>query len=125
MNEVISNLPQAPASDSALGTRLYFDRYGDIPLEFSSTDVDATVGFLKSRGFNDDAAILTSVILLKQAKLDAMPITELLDTLKGLKNLELSTLVGEVLNNNRTPTSTLGFKLQSTVNELQARNIVP
>jgi hypothetical protein len=125
MNEVTSNLPQSPQSDSALGTRLYFDRYGDIPLEFSAADVDSTVGFLKSRGFSDDAAILTSVILLKQAKLDQLPITELLDTLKGLKNLELSTLVGEVLNNNRTPTSTLGFKLQSTVNELQARNVVP
>lgn len=125
MNEVLSNLPQQPPVDSSLGTRLYFDRYGDIPLEFSSVDVDSTVGFLKSRGFTDDAAILTAVILLKQAKLDQMPIRELLDTLKGLRNLELSTLVGEVLNNNRTPTSTLGFKLQSQTNELQARNITP
>jgi hypothetical protein len=122
--DTLSNLPSPAPRDSALGTRLYFDKYGEAPLEFTATDVDTTVGFLKSRGFADDAAIITSVILLKQAKLDAMPVRELLDTLKGLENLELSTLVGEVLNNNRSATSTLGFKVQSVVNPLQVRNIV-
>ena len=125
MTDTISNLPAAVSKDSALGTRLYFDKYGEAPLEFSATDVDTTVGFLRGRGFTDDAAIVTSVILLKQAKLDAMPVRDLLDTLKGLENLELSTLVGEVLNNNRAATSTLGFKLQSVVNPLQVRNIIP
>jgi hypothetical protein len=125
MTDTKSNLPSKVEKDSALGTRLYFDKYGEVPLEFSATDVDTTVGFLRSRGFADDAAIVTAVILLKQAKLDAMPVRDLLDTLKGLENLELSTLVGEVLNNNRTATSTLGFKVQSVVNPLQIRNIVP
>jgi hypothetical protein len=123
--DTISNLPTNVPKDSALGTRLYFDKYGEAPLEFSSSDVDTTVGFLRSRGFADDAAIVTAVILLKQAKLDAMSVRELLDTLKGFQNLELSTLVGEVLNNNRSATSTLGFKIQSVVNPLQLRNIVP
>jgi hypothetical protein len=125
MTDTISNLPSKVSKDSALGTRLYFDKYGEAPLEFTSTDVDTTVGFLRGRGFEDDAAIVTAVILLKQAKLDEMPVRELLDTLKGLQNLELSTLVGEVLNNNRSATSTLGFKVQSVVNEFQLRNIVP
>ncbi len=120
----LSNLPTRPVKDSALGTRLYFDKYGEVALEFNSSDVDSTVGFLTSRGFTNDAAIVTSVILLKQAKIDNMPISELLDTLKGLENLELSTLVGEVLNNNRSSTSTLGFKTTPMVNQLQKRNIV-
>lgn len=120
----LSNLPSKPNRDSALGTRLYFDKYGEVALEFKASDVDSTVGFLTSRGFTNDAAIVTSVILLKQAKIDNMPISELLDTLKGLENLELSTLVGEVLNNNRSSTSTLGFKTTPTVNQLQKRNIV-
>ena len=122
--DTLSNLPTPPQRDSALGTRLFFDKYGEAPLEFTASDVDTTVGFLRSRGFADDAAIITSVILLKQAKIDAMPVRDLLDTLKGLENLELSTLVGEVLNNNRSSTSTLGFKVQSVVNPLQVRNIV-
>jgi hypothetical protein len=120
----LSNLPSKTNRDSALGTRLYFDKYGEVALEFKASDVDSTVGFLTSRGFTNDAAIVTSVILLKQAKIDNMPISELLDTLKGLENLELSTLVGEVLNNNRSSTSTLGFKTTPTVNQLQKRNIV-
>jgi len=120
----LSNLPRQANTDSALGTRLYFDRYGEAPLEFKAGDIDATVGYLLSRGFGNEAALVTSVILLKQAKLDQMPVTELLDTLQGLENLELSALVGEVLNNNRAPTSTLGFKLEPVVNELQIRNIV-
>jgi hypothetical protein len=122
--DIKSNLPTRPNSDSTLGTRLYFDKYGEAPLEFKAEDVDVTVGYLQSRGFGDEAAIVTSIILLKQAKLDQMPVTELLDTLSGLENLELSTLVGEVLNNNRAPTSTLGFKLENVANELQTRNVV-
>jgi hypothetical protein len=118
-----SNLPPRPISDSAIGTRLYFDKYGEAPLEFPAGDIDSTVGYLQSRGFGDEAALITSVILLKQAKLDKLPINELLDTLKGLENLELSTLVGEVLNNNRSATSTLGFKLESVANENLRRNI--
>jgi hypothetical protein len=122
--DIKSNLPSLPQRDSALGTRLYFDKYGEASLEFPAGDIDATVGYLKARGFGDEAALITSVILLKQAKLDQLPVTELLDTLKGLENLELSTLVGEVLNNNRTATSTLGFRLEPTGNENLIRNIV-
>ncbi len=120
---VRSNLPPVTNNDSALVTILYFDKYGDAQLEFPAGDVDSTVGYLQSRGFGNEAALITSVILLKQAKLDNLPVTELLDTLKGLENLELSTLVGEVLNNNRSATSTLGFKLESVVNENLRRNI--
>jgi len=124
MESILSNLPKKENNDSASGTRLYFDRYGELPLEFPGADVDAAVGFLKSRGFGDEAAVITSVILLKQAKLDEMPVWKLLETLRGLKNLELSALVGQILNNNRSATSTLGFRLQETRNELQVRNIV-
>lgn len=122
--DIKSNLPSSPQKDSALGTRLYFDKYGEAPLEFPAGDIDATVGYLQARGFGNEAALITSVILLKQAKLDQLPVNELLDTLKGLENLELSTLVGEVLNNNRTATSTLGFRIESTANENLVRNVV-
>ena len=100
----------------------FFDSYGQQPLEFSSAEVDVTVAFFTSRGFDTDAALVTSTVLLKQAKIDQTPITSLLDTLSGFTDLELSQLVGEVLNNNRTPTSTLGFKV-SNVKPNQLRNI--
>ncbi len=118
-----TNLPIANIEDSAAGTKLYFDTYGNEPLEFPSNDVSVTVSYFKSAGFDDDAALVTSMTLLKQAKLDGTPIYQILDTLKGFNQLKLSQLVGEILNNNRVPTSTLGFRV-SDVSVNQSRNIV-
>ena len=117
-----TNLPNKPIEDSGAATKLFFDTYGEEPLEFNAVDVDATAAFFRSRGFEDDAAIVVTAVLLKQAKLDNIPIFQVLDSLKGFNNLELSTLVGEILNNNRVPTSTLGFRA-TPVKPNQTRNI--
>ena len=124
MTTVRSNLPYAAPNDSAAGTKLYFDQYGQVPLEFSGADVDAVIGFFKSKGFGEQAAQSTGMIILKQAKIDNMPVFELLDTLKNFEGLQLSTLVGEILNNNRSNSSTLGFKVVSVDKYNQTRNIV-
>jgi len=106
-----TNLPSQVIEDSAAGTKLFFDRYGEAPLEFSSVDVSATHSFFEGKGFDKDAASVVSMTLLRQAKIDGTPIGQLLDTLKGFQSIELSQLVGEILNNNRIPTSILGFKV--------------
>jgi hypothetical protein len=106
-----TNLPSKDIDDSAAGTKLFFDTYGQQPLEFNATEVDATVAFFKKKGFDNDAALVVSTVLLKQAKLDGTPIFRLLDTLSDFNGLQLSALVSEVLNNNRVPTSTLGYKI--------------
>lgn len=123
-----TNLP-IPSSDkltqdSAEPTKLFFDTYGQVPLEFNASEVDATVSFFKSKGFDDDAANITAATLLKQAKLDGTPIFQILDTLTGFDNLDLSSLVGEVLNNNRMSSSTLGFRTNPVIPN-QIRNILP
>jgi len=118
-----TNLPARQIEDSAAGTKLFFDSYGQDPLEFNANDVSASIGFFESKGFANDAALVVSTVLLKQAKIDDTPIFEILDTLKDFNGLQLSQLVGEILNNNRTPTSTLGFRT-SGVNPNQTRNIV-
>ncbi len=106
-----TNLPNREIEDNAAGTILYFDSYGEAPLEFVAVDVDSTIAFFKSSGFDDDAAQVTSMTLLRQAKLDGTPISQILDTLKGFNRNQLSQLVGEILNNNRVATSTLGFRV--------------
>lgn len=110
-----TNLPNRQIEDNAAGTILYFDTYGEAPLEFSAVDVDATVTFFKSAGFQDDAAQVTSMTLLRQAKLDSTPISVILDTLKGFNTNQLSQLVGEILNNNRVATSSLGFRVTNVL----------
>lgn len=117
-----TNLPIQQIEDSAAGTRLYFDRYGEQPLEFPANDVNAAVAFFKSTGFDDDAALVTAMTVLRQAKIDNTPIFQILDTLKGFQSIQLSQLVGEILNNNRVPTSTLGFRIADVIPN-QSRNI--
>lgn len=120
--KMATNLPSQTVEDSAAGTRLYFERYGEQPLEFLATDVDAAVSFFESAGFEKDAALVTAMTILRQAKLDNTPVFQLLDTLKSFQNIELSQIVGEILNNNRVPTSTLGFRVTDVIPN-QSRNI--
>jgi hypothetical protein len=118
-----TNLPSVIIEDSAASTKLFFDVYGREPLQFNTNDAEAAIGFFTSRGFDSDAAIITSSTLLKQAKLDEVPIFQLLDTLKGLTSIELNFLIAQILNNNRGATSTLGFRSQPNVKSNQIRNI--
>jgi hypothetical protein len=119
-----TNLPSTLSTDSASATKLFFDAYGEQPLEFNSTDVDATVGFFESKGFDRDAATITAVTLLKQAKIESQPIFQILDTLKGFSSLQISALVAEILNNNRPSTSTLGLRVVNSNRISQIRNIL-
>jgi hypothetical protein len=118
-----TNLPLKNIEDSAAASKLFFDVYGQFPLEFPANDVEASIGFFQAAGFDRDAAIVVSSTLLKQAKLDGTPIFTILDTVKKLSSLELSALVGEILNNNRPSTSTLGFRVVEISKANQTRNI--
>ena len=117
-----TNLPARIIQDSAAGTKLFFDNYGQAPLEFNANDVNSTIAFFRQKGFELDAAQTVATVLLKQAKLDDTPIFKILDSLTGFDSLGLSQIVGEILNNNRTPTSTLGFRTRD-VKPTQIRNI--
>jgi hypothetical protein len=117
-----TNLPSQIINDSAAGTKLYFDRYGEAPLEFSAVDVSLAHAFFEGKGFDKDAASVVAMTILRQAKIDGTPIAQILDTLKGFQSLQLSQIVGEILNNNRTSTSILGFKTTSVKTNI-IRNI--
>jgi hypothetical protein len=118
-----TNFVKETFTDSARSTKLFFDTYGIAPLEFNAVDFDAAITFFKSRGFEEDAAVVTASTLLKQTILDNMSIQKILDTLSGFTNLQISSLVGEILNNNRSPISTLGFRVSKKNSELITRNV--
>ena len=118
-----TNLPPQVINDSAANTKLFFDLYGREPLQFVANEVDAVIGFFTSRGFDLDAAVMTATTLLKQAKLDNVPVFSLLDTLKNFTPVELNFLIAEILNNNRGPSSTLGFRVIPVTKFNQIRNI--
>lgn len=124
MSAVKSNLPVATSRDSANKTVEFFDNYFTEPVSFKQSEVDTVIGYFEKRNFERSAAIAISTVLLTQAKLDGVKVYKLIDTLKGLTNVQLSALVAEVLNYNRPKTSTLGYKTQPQTDNLEARNII-
>jgi hypothetical protein len=120
-----TNLPINATDDSATDVRNFFDNYFTNQLNFPSELIDATVGFFEKRGFEGYAARSTAAVLLQQAKLDNVKVFELLDSLGNLSEVQLSSIVAEVLNYNRQKTSTLGYRSNSSASEfLERRNIV-
>jgi hypothetical protein len=121
----MNNLPPKQTADSARATRIFFERYGRTGKEFNSDDVSSTIGFFQNRGFDDDAAILTSLNILKSSKRDRRPVFEILDTLKTFDGVQLSVIVSKILNQNRLPISALGFRNQASISDFVSRNIKP
>lgn len=125
MATVSSNLPQNIVNaDSADEVKEFFNSYFTANISFPAADIDAVVGFFRKRGFDEISANSTAIILLQQAKLDNVNVFTLLDTLGGLKDVQISAVVGQVLNYNRQKTSTLGYRQDDTTDLLEKRNIV-
>jgi len=119
-----TNLPPIESSaDSAAKTKLFFDEYGQAPLEFAANDIEAAIGFFMTNGFDRDAAEITASVVLRQAKFENMPVFELIDQLKIMDGVKLSALVGEILNNNRPSSSALGYKADNSDDQFKTRNI--
>ena len=62
--------------------------------------------------------------MLQQSKVDGVNVFKLLDTLKGRSDVQLSNVVAQILNLNRSKVSTLGFYVPSVGTKLEQRNIL-
>ena len=102
----------------------FFDKYYTTSFSFPTNEVDAVIGFFEKRGFSSDAAIATSTALLTQAKLDNVKVFEIVDTLKGLKDVQISNVVAEILNYDRNRTSSIGYTNLHNQDKLERRNVV-
>jgi len=111
-------------TDSANKTKKFFDSYFKKDIYYSAEEVDAAVGHFLSRGFDKLAATNTAVVLLQQAQQEDVPVFKIIDTLRGLDDVQLSNVVAQILNINREKTSTLGFKINNVITKLEQRNIV-
>jgi hypothetical protein len=119
------NLPPVDATDSSEEVKSFFDKYFRHQITFPSNQIDAVVGFFLKRGFDEEAARSTGIVILNQARLDDVNVFKLLDTLKGLADAQLSSVVTEVLNAYRERTSTLGYKITTVEETTESRNIRP
>jgi hypothetical protein len=123
----MSSLPdsQTIAVDSSTAVKTFFDSYFLQQISFASNEIDAVIGFFQKRGFDQDAAQSTAISILTQAKFENIKPFAVIDTLKGLTDVQLSRVVTEVLNTKREATSALGYSLPFTANNFESRNIRP
>lgn len=119
-----TNLPQdQEIKDSSQEVRNFFDRFYQKEISFPVNQIDATVGHFLKRGFEEQAAKSLAIVLLGQARQDNVNIFQLIDTLKGLTDIQLSAIVTEILNNYREKTSILGYRKQQSELTIESRNI--
>lgn len=105
-------------------TKKFFNNYYNTQLSYNASEVDAVIGYFLKRGFEKIAAVNTASVLLQQASIDQLNVYQLLDTLKGINDVQLSNVVAQILNLNRSKTSTLGYRTASSTLLFDQRNIV-
>jgi hypothetical protein len=120
-----TNLPPQSDTESGQPVRSFFDKYFKHQVTFPTSQIDAVIGFFTKRGFDTTSARSTAIVLLNQARLDNVSVFQLLDSLKGFNDVQLSNVVTEILNAYRQSTSMLGFKITTIEETAESRNIVP
>jgi hypothetical protein len=120
-----NNIPQSKTESNSDLTVKVFDQYFQAPIDLNNNELIAMIGFFETRGFDKDSAESTALIILKQAKKDNYNPMQIMDTLTGLSNVEISGLVAEILNYNRFKTSSLGVSQLYAPADDVVRNILP
>ena len=103
----------------------YYKNFYETDIAYNPEEIDATIGYFLKRGFDKVAAINTASVILQQAKIDKLNVQQLLDTLSGVTDVQLSVIVAQILNINRSKTSAIGFVRPPPDTELfDQRNVV-
>ena len=110
---------------STEATPEYYKNFYENDIAYNPEEVDATIGYFLKRGFDKVAAINTASVILQQAKIDNLNVQQLLDTLTGVTDVQLSVIVAQILNINRSKTSAIGFaKKEIDLDLFDQRNVV-
>jgi hypothetical protein len=125
-NPLYNNIPRSDIEkkSSSNGTTKFFDSFYQVPVEINNTTLTAIQGFFETKGWGATAAESVAIIITVQAKKDNLNPFQILDTLKGFNDVQLSALVGEILNYNRFKTSSLGITFQAQSADEPRRNIL-
>lgn len=121
---IYNNVPQEKAASSSDATVKVFNQYFQAPVDLNNNELIAMTGFFQKRGFGAVAAESTALTVLTQAKKDGYNAMQIMDTLTGLTNVEISGLVAEILNYNRFKTSLIGVSQKYTPSDEVLRNVL-
>lgn len=124
MNQIYTNLPQKQKNSLEKASQELTDNQYNENFEYNVNDYDATVGFFVKRNFSRESAEELAYVILQQAKIDTVPVMEILDVLKESNDLTLSDVVSRILNTNRYKSSSVGVRNTKVSRDVVARNIV-
>jgi hypothetical protein len=119
----IQNFPNNAPEDSSKLVKSFFDRYFQHQITFPTNQIDVVVGHFLKRGFDENAAKSTAIVLLTQSRIENVNVFQLIDTLNGLSDQALTLVIAEILNIYREKTSYLGFKSEIIADNYESRNI--
>lgn len=125
MNNSYNNIPKSTSIDSASGTRTGLSNFYGSELPMNAGALDAMRGFFESRGFSKEASESIAYILFYQADIDGYNPFDVLENVKGLGSVELTSLVTEILNFNRYKSSFLGLTAIYSAQSEVEREILP
>ena len=120
---IVTNIPSSESNDSAQEVKSFFDNFFTHEITFPAATIDAVVGFFLKRGFQEQSAKSTAIVILTQCRVDDINPFVVLDTLKKLEENQLSEVVTQIMNLSREKTSTLGYKIQVVEDTFESRNI--
>jgi hypothetical protein len=118
-----TNLPQ-PVQTSSKNVKTFFDNFFTKTISFPAEQIDSVVGFFVKRGFDTNSANSIAITLLTQARKENVNVFALLDSLKGLTDVQLSQVITQVLNATREKTSLLGYRVKPATDTYESRNIL-
>lgn len=119
-----SNLPNLDLDSADINSKLFNRQFAN-EISYKTSEVDAVIGYFLKRGFEKVSAINTALVILEQASADKIPASELIDTLKGLSDVQLSNVVAQILNLNRPKSSRIGYRVSPVTELFDQRNILP
>ena len=110
--------------DPSNDTTKFFNRFYKEDIFYKPSEVDAVIGYFLKRNFSEVSAVNTASVILQQAAKDKIPAYELIDTLKGVSDVQLSNIVAQILNISRSNCSTIGYRIAAGKELFDQRNII-
>lgn len=121
---MITNFPNPEQSSSDVEIKQFFDKFYTNEVSFPAAEIDAVVGFFQRRDFDISSSRTIAIVLLNQARNDNVNVFTLLETLKSIPTMQLSSVVAQILNSYREKTSVLGYRVSISDNSYDTRNIL-
>jgi hypothetical protein len=120
-----TNLPPASNNNSNNGSVLQaVANYYSAPIQMDANVLTAVISFFTQRGFDITSAQALATVIISQARQDNLNPLQIVDTMKGLTNIEISALVAEIINYTRFKTSFLGYGQTYITNAEVNRNVL-